>query len=59
MDWKVILLKNHNVVVRECIAPKWRAVLIGLVWKYVPDLTFDNRDFLIVDAPRQPEKNEK
>jgi hypothetical protein len=48
---KVILLKNGNVIHDEIITySKSKAKLIGLIWKYIPDLTFDNRDYLIVDV---------
>jgi len=48
---KVVLLKNGNVVHDEIVTfSKWKARLIGWVWKYVPDLTFDNRNYMIVDV---------
>lgn len=46
---KVILLRNNNLVFSEHKATPFRAKLIGWIWKYIPDLTYKNRDFLIVD----------
>lgn len=49
--WKVILLKDHNVVHYESNRQsKWRCWLMGIIWKYMPDLTFNGRDYMIVDA---------
>ena len=38
---KVVLLKNHNVVHDEIITySRLKGILIGLIWRYIPDLTF-------------------
>jgi hypothetical protein len=47
--WKVVLLKDRNVVHDEVVTfSKWKARLIGWIWKYIPDLTFINRNYIIV-----------
>ena len=47
----VILLKNHNVVHDEIITySRLKATLIGLIWRYIPDLTFKHRRYMIVDV---------
>ena len=48
--WRVMCLKNYNVVEKECIAPYYRCLIIGWIWRYVPDLTFKKRRYMIVDA---------
>lgn len=48
---KVILLKNYNVVHDEIITySKFKSLFIGCIWKYIPDFTFKNRRYLIVDV---------
>lgn len=49
--WKVILIKDYNVKHRECYCGTWlRCLIAGIVWRYIPDLTFNGRRFIIVDA---------
>lgn len=48
--WRVMLLKNHNVVHEERYGTWFRCFLMGCVWRYIPDFTFKKRRFMIVDA---------
>lgn len=47
---RVMCLKNYNIVESEHIAPYYRCVIIGWIWRYIPDLTFKNRRYMIVDV---------
>jgi hypothetical protein len=47
---RAILLRDDNVVWYETKRQSmWRCYLIGFIWKYMPDLTYKNREFIIVD----------
>ena len=49
--FKVLLLEDYNVIYYESKAQsKIRCVLMGIIWKYIPDFTFKNRGYIIVDA---------
>lgn len=46
---RVLLIKNKNVVHCEYVNSYFKCLLSGLVWKYFPDYTFKNRDYMIID----------
>lgn len=47
---KVLLLKDYNIVHDEIITnSRVKAFLIGIVWRYIPDLTYNHRRYMIVD----------
>lgn len=48
---KVVLLKNYNVVHDEIVTDsRFKGILIGLIWRYIPDLTYNHRRYMIIDA---------
>lgn len=48
--WRVMCLKNYNVINSEHIAPYYRCLIIGWIWRYIPDFTFKKRRYMIVDV---------
>ena len=46
----LILLHDDNVIYKEMIVNKHRCMVAILIWLYVPDFTYKNKDFLITDA---------
>ena len=45
----LILLYDNNVIYKEMKVSKNKCVLAILIWLYVPDFTYRNKDFLITD----------
>jgi hypothetical protein len=47
---QVILLKDFNVIHYESkFQQRYKCLLIGLIWKFIPLFIFKKRDFIIVD----------
>jgi hypothetical protein len=47
---QVILLKDVNVIHYESkFQQRYKCLLIGLMWKFIPLFSFNKRDFIIVD----------
>ena len=46
----LILLHDDNVIYKEMIVNKHRCMVAILIWLYVSDFTYKNKDFLIIDA---------
>jgi hypothetical protein len=47
---QVILLKDGTVVHYESkLQPKYKCLLMGIIWKFTPAFRFNKRDFIIVD----------
>ena len=47
---RLILLYDNDVVYKEMIVSKNRSVLAILIWLYFPDLTYKDRNYLVVDV---------
>lgn len=48
--WKIYFLEDYNVIVYESHAvTKFKAFMMGLIWRYIPDFTYDNRRYMVVD----------
>jgi len=55
--YKVVLLEDYDFVHNELIVNNLlKAFIAGIVWKYIPDFTYKNRDFMVVDGPTYPSK---
>jgi hypothetical protein len=47
---QVILLKDGNVIHYESkFQRKYKCLLVGLIWKFIPVFGFNKRDFIIVE----------
>ena len=48
--WKIYFLEDYNVIVFESHATtKFKALLMGFIWEYIPDFTYEKRSYMIVD----------
>lgn len=48
--WRVVLLKNFNVIYKERCGTRLWCYLVGFVWMCIPNSTFSRRRFMVVDA---------
>lgn len=47
---QVILLKDGNVIHYESkFQRRYKCLIVGIIWKFVPVFRFNNRDFIIVE----------
>jgi hypothetical protein len=47
---KTILLYDDDVVFKEITANKHKTILAIIVWMYIPDFTYKNRNYMIADV---------